>query len=243
LRKASHLSVISATSGRANHVPADLALKPLSASASTRATSSPRRHFTGIVGIVSNGLFFTLIAVDVIRTLRHSMWRDELQVFMLASSSPSLGDLFLKLKHEAHPGLWHTLVWLLTRVTSDPTWMQVMHIALAIAAWAIIYRWSPFSKAEKILILLSYFLFWEYFVISRSYVLLALIGFAFVALRQHRPGQDFIPWLLLGLLANVHVLGAIWSIAMGAILAMQRAQRIPAQLAGGAFYLRVRFKT
>src|SRR5262245_18106542 len=52
----------------------------------------------------------------------------------------------------------------------------------------------------------GWFLFWEYFVISRSYVLLALIGFAFVALRQHRSRQDFIPWLLLGLLANVHLL-------------------------------------
>jgi hypothetical protein len=189
------------------------------------------------MGVVSNGLFLLLVAVNVTRTLRHSMWRDEMEVFMLATGSPSLWDLFLKLKYEAHPGLWHTLVWLLTCFTSDPKWMQVLHIALAIGAWVIIYRWSPFGRAEKILLLLSYFLFWEYFVISRSYVLLALIGFAFVALRQHRPQQDFIPWLLLGLLANVHLLGAIWSMAMAAALAIDGARCKPAYVAGGAVYL------
>lgn len=208
----------------------------LASMAFTKLTSL-QRCFIGIPVIVSDGMFVILIAVDVIRTLRHAMWRDELQIFMLASGSPKLWDLFLNLKHEAHPGFWHTLVWLITCVTSDPTWMQVMHIALAIGTWVIIYRWSPFGRAEKILLLCSYFLFWEYFVISRSYVLLALIAFAFVALRQHRPRQNFIPWLLLGLLANVHLFGAIWSMAMGAILAMQQARRIPALLAGGAVYL------
>ena len=93
------------------------------------------------------------------------------------------------------------------------------------------------QQAEKILLLASYFLFFEYFVISRSYVLLVLIGFAFVAIRQHRPDWTLAPWLLLGLLANVHLLGAIWSIALGAILAIEQVRRGPALLAGGAGYL------
>src|SRR5258707_14263362 len=88
-------------------------------------------------------------------------------------------------------------------------------LCISFAVWMVIFRWSPFETVEKCLLLLSYFLFWEYFVISRNYALLALIGFAFVALQQHRPQQNVIPWLLLGLLANTHVLGAIWSIALG----------------------------
>jgi len=79
-----------------------------------------------------------LIVVDVIRTLHHAMWRDELQIFMLAVDSSSPWSLLLKLKYEAHPGLWHLLVWVITRVTSDPMWMQVMHIGLTIGVWVII---------------------------------------------------------------------------------------------------------
>jgi hypothetical protein len=79
--------------------------------------------------------------------------------------------------------------------------------------------------------------FWEYFVISRSYVLIALLGLAFVALRQHRPHREMIAWLLLGLLANTSALGTIWSMALAAMLAMQARARGPARLAGGAVYL------
>jgi hypothetical protein len=165
------------------------------------------------------------------------MWRDELQIFMLASSSSSPWSLWLKLKYEAHPGLWHMLVWVITRVTSDPMWMQVLEIGLATGVWIIIYFWSPFSRLEKILLLLSYFLFWEYFVISRSYVLIALIGFAFIALRERRPRSQFILWLLLGALANVHMFGAIWSMVLAAMFAIEGVQRRSLAVAEVAMYL------
>jgi hypothetical protein len=181
-------------------------------------------------------LFVFLVTIAVVRTWRHVMWRDELEVFMLALAHPSLWDLLRALEYVGHPGLWPALVWLITRLTSDPTWMQVAHTVLAIGAWAIVYRWAPFSKVEKLLLLASYFMFWEYFVISRSYVLLVLIGFAFVALRQHRPDWRLAPWLLLGLLANAHLLGAIWSLAMAATLAIRQARHARVSLAGGAAY-------
>jgi hypothetical protein len=196
----------------------------------------PRRS-AGISTAAGDALFILLIAVSIFRTLRHAMWRDELQAFSIAASSSSLWDLFVKLKHEGHPGLWYVLVWLVTRVTSNPMWMQVLHIGLAIGVWIIICRCSPFSLLEKLLLLLSYFLFWEYFVISRSYVLIALIGFAFIVLRERRPQPQFIPWLLLGLLANVHMSGAIWSMASAATLAIDSVRRRSVPVAGPAVYL------
>jgi hypothetical protein len=204
------------------------------ASVSARTGASAELHGRSPV---SDALFVLLVVINVIRTLRHAMWRDELQIFMLALYSSSPWSLLLKLKHEPHPGLWHMLVWVITRVTSDPMWMQVMHIGLAIGVWIIIYWWSPFSRLEKILLLLSYFLFWEYFVISRSYVLIALIAFAFIVLRERRPRPEFILWLLLGLLANVHLFGAIWSMVLAAMLAMEGVRRRSVPIAGATVYL------
>jgi hypothetical protein len=181
--------------------------------------------------------FLTLLVVNVVRTLRHPMWRDEMGTFQIATASASLWELLSKLQYTTHPGLWYSLVWLATRFTSDPTSMAIMHIVIAIAVWTVIFRWSPFETVEKCLLLLSYFLFWEYFVISRNYALLALIGFAFVALQQHRPQQNVIPWLLLGLLANTHVLGAIWSIALGTTLVIKRRRLTPGFVTGAAIYL------
>jgi hypothetical protein len=192
---------------------------------------------TGIPALICDAVLVFLIIVNVIRTLRHAMWRDELQDFMLALYSSSPWSLLSNLKYMGHPGLWHMLVWVITRFTSDPMWMQLMHIGLAIAVWLIIYWWSPFNRLEKILLLLSYFLFWEYFVISRSYVLIALFTFAFIALREQRPRPEFVLWLLLGLLANVHVFGAIWSIVLASMLALQGMRLKSVSIAGAAVYL------
>src|SRR6476646_4787590 len=170
---------------RAKYIRAESDLTAFAATTSTPAVgfSGLRARLTSIPAIVSDALFFLLIAIDIVRTLRHAMWRDELQSFMLASASSSIWDLFLNVKLEAHPGLWYMLVWLLTRVTSDPMWMQVMHIALAVGTWVIIYRWSPFGRAEKILILLSSFLSGKISFTSRSTFFLRFSGFSSAALR------------------------------------------------------------
>jgi hypothetical protein len=191
----------------------------------------------GVAAVGSHALFALLIAFDIVRTLRHAMWRDELEIFLVASSSSSLWDLLAKLKYQADPALWFALVWLITRVTADPVWMQVLHIGLAIGVWSVVYVWSPFSRLEKILLLLSYFLFWEYFVVSRSYVLIALIAFAFIAVRERRPRPELVLWLLLGLLANVHAFGTIWSMVLAAMLVMEGARRRTVPVVGAAVYL------
>lgn len=200
-----------------------------------------RRLPDGMAAAATLGIFVFLIVFDVIRTLHHPMFRDEFQTYWAAVSSSSVGDLLSNIKYFAHPALLYILVWLVTRVTSDPVAMQIMQIGLAIGVWIMVYVWSPFSRLEKILLLLSYFLFWEYFVISRSYVLIALIGFAFIALRERQPRPELLLWLLLGLLANTHMYSAIWSIALAATLAIDGVRRpsVPryVSVAGAAAYL------
>jgi hypothetical protein len=190
-----------------------------------------------ITATSTHALFVLLLAIDIIRTLRHAMWRDELEIFSIALGSSSLADLLVRMRYEAHPALWYLLVWFVTRATSDPMSMQILHIGLAVGVWVIVYLWSPFSRFEKILLLLSYFLFWEYFVISRNYVLIALTAFSFIILREQRPRPDFVLWLMLGLLSNTHLYGAIWSIALAPMFAMESARSRVASLAGPVVYL------
>jgi hypothetical protein len=183
-----------------------------------------------------NLLFGVLVVIDTVRLLRHAMWRDEIQAFMIAATSATPVELFAKLKYEGHPGLWHLLLWVITRFSSDPFWMQVLHLVIALGIWLLIWRASPFRPVEKLLLLLSYYLFWEYFVVSRSYALGVLLGFGYVALRTQRPTQRFWPWVLLGLLANTTVFGAIWSLGMAAFFALGNWREWRAMVAGAALY-------
>jgi hypothetical protein len=182
-------------------------------------------------------LFIVLLAFSIVRTFRHAMWRDEMQVFLLGAYSPTLSDLFRNLEYETHPDLWHVLVWLSARIYDAPVLMQLIHVVLATAVWLLVWRASPFRTMDKLLLLLSYFLFFEYFVLSRNYVLVALFGFAVVAMRSLRPGALLPTFGLLGVLANTMVLGTIWSIVMAARMVLQSDDSRRVRLTGIAIYL------
>jgi hypothetical protein len=201
------------------------------------SAAGPAGRAASAADIACHGLFLILLAASVVRTLRHAMWRDELQIFQLGTASGSLAELFQHLRYEAHGGLWDVMVFAVTRVTADPIAMQLLQACLAAAIWIGIYRWSPFSRAEKFLLLLSYFLFFEYFVMSRSYTLAALLGFGFVAIRHRAPQRTFMAWLSLGLLANLVMHATIWSIALAIGFAIEQRRRDAAFYAGAAIYL------
>jgi hypothetical protein len=204
----------------------------------TRAAGADRgAGFVATIRPVLPDLLFVLLAVyNAIRLFRHAMWRDELQAFMVAAASNTPLDLFAKLKYEGHPGLWHLLLWVVTRFTADPVAMQVLHLVIALGVWVLVWRLSPFRPVGKLLLLLSYYLFWEYFVVSRGYALGVLLGFGFAALQARRPEQRFWPWVLLGLLANTTVFGTIWSFGLGLFYALRNRQEWRLMLPGVALY-------
>jgi hypothetical protein len=209
--------------------------------AADAARAAPRRLSDWASTALAHSVFALLAAVAVVRTWHHPMWRDEFETYWIAVSSSSFSDLLFNMKYTAHPALLYISVWLGTRVTSNPEAMQIVQIALALGVWVIVYVWSPFSRLEKILLLLSYFLFWEYFVFARNYVHIALIAFAFIALRERRHRPEFVLWLLLGLLANVHAYATMWSLVLAVMLAIEQMRRrsVPAYVpaAGAAAYL------
>ncbi len=192
---------------------------------------------TAAATIAPHVVFGVLLAFNVFRTLHHAMWSDEIRPFLIAADSPTLVEVFHELHYEGHPGLWYVILWAITRVSADPLAMQIVHAAIGVGVWLLIYRCSPFATPEKFLLLLSYFLFWEYFVISRSYGLMALLGFGFIAVRTRRPRSGMLPWILLGLLANTVVYGAIWSLAMATFFGAERIRTDrPSVLRGAGVY-------
>jgi hypothetical protein len=112
----------------------------------------------------------------------------------------------------------------------------VAQLLCALGLWVLIWRVAPFRPYEKLLLLLSYFLFWEYFIVTRPYALMTLLGFGFIALRVNRPAQRFWPWLLLALLASTTLFGAIWSVGLAAFFLFQERQRWRSMLPGLAIF-------
>lgn len=140
---------------------------------------------------------------------RHEMWRDELQAWMIARDSASLLELYRNTRYEGHTSLWFLLLFALSRVTRHPAAMQVLHGVIATGVAFVIARWAPFSRTWRVLLPFGYYFAFGWAVVSRPYALAALLFLSWCAVRRARPSSIVLPAVLLALLANTSVYGAL----------------------------------
>jgi hypothetical protein len=172
--------------------------------------------------VLAATLTVVFLSAGLISILHHEMWRDEMQAWLIARDSSSIGELFENLRYEGHPALWHLGLYALSRFTRDPTAIQFFHLALAAATTYTFARFSPFTRVQKILFAFGYFPFYEYAVISRNYALGILCIFSFCALFPTR-SKGYIPLAVaLFFLANTSVYGLMVAVVMGFTLMLDR---------------------
>jgi len=141
------------------------------------------------------------------------MWRDELQAWLISRDSESLLDIFKNLKYEGHPGLWHLVLYLLNKISTNPEIMQIAHVLIASLFILILIKWSPFTFLQKILLIFSYFLFFEYNLLARNYGIGVLLIFIFCSYFPFRHKKPIITSLILFLLSHTSIFGIIFVIS------------------------------
>ncbi len=186
-------------------------VQPNSSPPPSPGSSSASLKFT----LLLTGIFLTL---GFFNLLHHEMWRDELQAWMLARASISLADLFHTIRYEGHPGLWHVLLFLLSRVTVNPVAMQLLHLLLATAAIFVAIRYAPFARWQKLVFIFGYFTFFEYATINRQYVLGMLLLFLFCAVYCQTGFRLFTLALVLFGLMQSSVYGLILAFSLGVVV-------------------------
>lgn len=182
----------------------------------TPSGAEPGRRESRFAAVVL--VLFLAATIPVV--LRHEMWRDEVQAWLLARDVPSLGALFWQLHYEAHPALWYLLLRPLARAGVGITGVQWVALAAAAAAVYLFARLAPLPRALRALFAFGYFVVYGYSVVARSYSLtmLLLIG-AVAVLAVPRP-RAVLGGILLGLAANTTVYGAILAAALGGALVL-----------------------
>lgn len=166
----------------------------------------------------------------------HSMWVDELQAWSLTRASSDLFDLFIRLRPESHPGLWYLVLWFPSRLTDDPHIMQIVTAGIGAASLSLIWMRSPFSFLERALLSSGFQLAYNLTALSRSYSLGILIVLSFVAYRKEFARRPWVGWLLLGLLANVHLYFAAASFCLAIDWLRDENRSVPL-LQGASLYL------
>jgi hypothetical protein len=144
--------------------------------------------------------------------LRHEIWLDEAQHFLIARDSSSLAQMIHACRNEGHPLLWNLLLFVITRFTADPFYMQMAHLLIACATAAIVLGFEG-HLAEKALIIFGYFFFYEYNLISRNYGISALLILLPVWLYLRNRLTPVRLAVLLFLLAQTHLFSLLFSVA------------------------------
>jgi hypothetical protein len=148
-------------------------------------------------------IFAVYVIFLAVATSRHEPWMDEAQAWLLAKDS-SVVELFVKhLRYEGSPGLWHLILMLPAKLGLPYFTINVLSAAFsALGVWLFL-RSSPFPPVIKILFPFSYFVFFQYGVVARSYCLIPLLLFLIAIKYKTKIEHPFQYVLLLCLLANV----------------------------------------
>lgn len=117
--------------------------------------------------------------------------------------------------YEGHPLLWYLVLWGPARFTANPVALKVVAGVVTSAIYLVIGVWSPFSRLEKALLFLGYFISFEYTVLSRMYGLCLLAMLVYVHRRSVHPSRYVGNAVWLGILANTDSLGVMLSLALG----------------------------
>lgn len=166
--------------------------------------------------------FWIVASLGFIGVLNHSMWRDEMNVWLIARDSPTWAALVENIHYDrAHPGLWHLLVAAMYHLFRHPMAMQLFHWLLAMGSVLLIWRCSPFSQWQKWLITFGYLPFYEHLLIARNYAVAMLLLFAICALWPQRQRTYWPIAGLLVLLANSNVYALLIAISLALTLAIE----------------------
>lgn len=125
----------------------------------------------------------------------HEMWRDEYEQLLFRRYNGFVDD------GSPFYVLYNFLCWSALQLHDSVASFKALHLAIALCIAALVLWWSPFRMWQKCAILFSYFLLYEYTIISRYYGLIVLVMFAITSLLTNKTT----PYLLLSLLM---VLGA-----------------------------------
>ena len=149
--------------------------------------------------------------------LTHTMWRDEVRAWSVATKTASWGEMIGALHEEGHPVLWYALLRVGHAITGSQYVMPVLSaIIVLLAAWVIL-RFAPFTRTVRLLAVFGAFLGYELGIVARNYGIGALLVVSACALAGKRAER---PWLLAGvlaLLANTSVHGAVAAAVLAAL--------------------------
>jgi hypothetical protein len=159
--------------------------------------------------------FLAYLLILGVALVNHELWGDELHSWNIVKASRHVTDLIRNTRYEGHPLLWYLLLWPISRLTHSLVYIRLLQFTIASAAAFLILFWSPLPRASRVLALFGYYFLFEYGVFCRNYAIGVLLVFSICVVRDRDfKGRTAVTYLLLFLLANVHLFACLLAMSM-----------------------------
>ena len=169
------------------------------------------RKFNKIPSVYPAACATVLYAVFIIwLTCFHEFWFDEAQAWVIAKNA-SITDILFKIPHyETPPPLWQFLLSIPAKAGLPfvPT-MKAVQTVFAVTMVAVFEFRSPLPNVIKAILPFSYWMAYQYGIISRPYALLAAILFMCASLYMERDRRPVLYCILLGILCMTSLYGMV----------------------------------
>ncbi|MCC8968549.1 hypothetical protein H8A95_41300 [Bradyrhizobium sp. Pear76] len=149
------------------------------------------------------------IALAGFQISRHVMWRDEVRALTIALNGDDVIAMLRGLHGEGHPALWYLLLRGAHAVFNRVEVLPGVAFAVGLVTVALLIFRSPFPRPLVLLLITGHALLFEYVVMARNYGISALFLFAIAACYPAHRDRGVLLGMLLLLLANTNVVGAI----------------------------------
>ena len=159
-------------------------------------------------------LFSLFLLASIFGVLHHELWLDEAHHWLLARDSDSLIDLIKQTRNEGHPVLWNMILYGISRITTNPLMMQLVHVLITSLAVFVFLKKAPLSLWLKVFFIFGYYMFFEYTLLSRNYGIGLLFLFLACSYYSYRHQKPFVYFGLLTLACNTHAMIAVVSCGM-----------------------------
>ena len=170
-----------------------------------------KRGSIRVYSVAIGCIYGLLIGITIVL---HEPWADEAHSWLLARDA-RLFEIWTRLLHyEGTPGLWQTLLHILQRFGLPYRGLNVVSGLLGLGAALLLVRRAPFPLAIRLALPFTYYLFYQYAVVARSYALLPVLLFGVAMLFANAERRIWVFTTLVCLMAAVSIHGLVLSIAV-----------------------------
>lgn len=159
--------------------------------------------------LINYVIFIIIIVVTAFINIKHEIWRDEAQAWLIARDCKNISDFLYIMHHEGSPYLWHIILMPFAKSVFPIFTIKIIIFLFSAASTYLILFKSSFNYVHKILIILGYYFIYEYSAISRSYGVSLFLILLLAQLYKYRFNKVRLYLLILFLFCNTNIHSAI----------------------------------